>query len=130
MNECPICIKPYTQNIRPKMVDCGHTFCEICIKAMIKNSNFTCPNCRTEFKNMNVGNLKTIYQLINEIEVKKSVISKPKKEVTFNDALDKLSEVNDQIRYLNYVLKQIDSRYLECAESIDQTKQKINENRD
>ena len=112
------------------MIDCGHTFCEICIKAMIKNSNSTRPNCRTEFKNMNVGKLKTIYQLINEIEAIKPVKIKPTKKVAFNDTIDKLNEVNDQIRYLNYVLKQIDSRYLECAESIEQTKQKINENRD
>ena len=79
---------------------------------------------------MNVGKLITVYQLINEIEVKKPDNSNLNKKVAFNETLDKLNEVNDQIRYLNYALKKIDSRYLECTESADRAKQKINENRD
>lgn len=49
MFSCPICYEPF---VRPKLLMCGHTFCQKCLVAVVENTrNFDtlpCPECRTE----------------------------------------------------------------------------------
>ncbi|CAL4101170.1 unnamed protein product, partial [Meganyctiphanes norvegica] len=45
--KCNICFNNYNESsLRPRSLNCGHTFCEICLKNTIQNGTITCPQCR------------------------------------------------------------------------------------
>ncbi|XP_069192096.1 tripartite motif-containing protein 5-like [Procambarus clarkii] len=45
--ECSVCFNYYDDNqLRPRTLPCGHTFCSQCIDNAIKNGQLTCPSCR------------------------------------------------------------------------------------
>ncbi|XP_069161741.1 uncharacterized protein [Procambarus clarkii] len=45
--ECSVCYNDYDDNqLRPRTLLCGHTFCSQCIDNSIKNGQLTCPSCR------------------------------------------------------------------------------------
>ncbi|XP_069181131.1 uncharacterized protein [Procambarus clarkii] len=47
--ECSVCFNDYDGNeLRPRTLSCGHTFCSQCIDNAIKNGQLTCPSCRAE----------------------------------------------------------------------------------
>ncbi|XP_069193481.1 tripartite motif containing 13-like [Procambarus clarkii] len=47
--ECSVCFNDYDDNqLRPRTLPCGHTFCSQCIDNAIKNGQLTCPSCRAE----------------------------------------------------------------------------------
>ncbi|XP_069181133.1 tripartite motif-containing protein 59-like [Procambarus clarkii] len=47
--ECSVCFNDYDDNqLRPRNLPCGHTFCSQCIDNAIKNGQLTCPSCRAE----------------------------------------------------------------------------------
>ncbi|XP_069176565.1 tripartite motif-containing protein 5-like [Procambarus clarkii] len=47
--ECSVCFNNYDDNqLRPRTLLCGHTFCSQCIDNAIKNGQLTCPSCRAE----------------------------------------------------------------------------------
>ncbi|XP_069192262.1 uncharacterized protein [Procambarus clarkii] len=47
--ECSVCFNNYDDNqLRPRTLPCGHTFCSQCIDNAIKNGQLTCPSCRAE----------------------------------------------------------------------------------
>ncbi|XP_069192195.1 uncharacterized protein [Procambarus clarkii] len=47
--ECSVCFNDYDDNqLRPRTLLCGHTFCSQCIDNAIKNGQVTCPSCRAE----------------------------------------------------------------------------------
>ncbi|XP_069193063.1 uncharacterized protein [Procambarus clarkii] len=47
--ECSVCYNDYDDNqLRPRNLPCGHTFCSQCIDNAIKNSQLSCPSCRAE----------------------------------------------------------------------------------
>ncbi|XP_069167133.1 uncharacterized protein [Procambarus clarkii] len=47
--ECSVCFNDYDENqLRPRTLPCGHTFCCHCIDNAIKNGKLTCPSCRAE----------------------------------------------------------------------------------
>nr|XP_045589066.1 uncharacterized protein LOC123751008 [Procambarus clarkii] len=47
--ECSVCVNNYDDNqLRPRTLPCGHTFCSQCIDNAIKNGQLTCPSCRAE----------------------------------------------------------------------------------
>ncbi|XP_069192210.1 E3 ubiquitin-protein ligase TRIM13-like [Procambarus clarkii] len=47
--ECSVCFNDYDDNqLRPRTLPCGHTFCSQCIDNAIKNGQLTCPSCRDE----------------------------------------------------------------------------------
>ncbi|XP_069167424.1 tripartite motif-containing protein 59-like [Procambarus clarkii] len=47
--ECSVCYNDYDDNqLRPRTLPCGHTFCSQCIDNGIENGQLTCPNCRAE----------------------------------------------------------------------------------
>ena len=41
--ECSICLEIYRN---PRILFCGHTFCEKCILAITKGKKIECPECR------------------------------------------------------------------------------------
>ena len=45
--ECPICCEHYDhQNLFPRLLICGHTFCSSCLGKLLKNNSISCPDCR------------------------------------------------------------------------------------
>ncbi|XP_069176065.1 tripartite motif-containing protein 59-like [Procambarus clarkii] len=47
--ECSVCYNDYDDNqLRPRTLPCGHTFCSQCIDNAIENGQLTCPNCRAQ----------------------------------------------------------------------------------
>ena len=49
--ECPVCIERYSLRERvPKVLPCGHTFCNICLKHLIQDTargnSLRCPKCK------------------------------------------------------------------------------------
>ncbi|XP_069176992.1 uncharacterized protein [Procambarus clarkii] len=47
--ECSVCYNDYDDNqLRPRNLPCGHTFCSQCIDNAIKNGQLTCPSCRVQ----------------------------------------------------------------------------------
>ena len=56
--ECDICqLKWNTENIIPRILPCGHTFCQSCIIKQIQNQKktkqvFKCPNCKKELNSL------------------------------------------------------------------------------
>ncbi|XP_069193470.1 tripartite motif-containing protein 59-like [Procambarus clarkii] len=47
--KCSVCYNDYDDNqLRPRTLPCGHTFCSQCVDNAIKNGQLTCPSCRAE----------------------------------------------------------------------------------
>ncbi|CAF1033428.1 unnamed protein product [Adineta steineri] len=45
--QCPVCLTPYTE---PRLLPCGHTYCDECLNRLIENDNdiVQCPECRKQ----------------------------------------------------------------------------------
>ena len=45
---CGVCFEPYSERIVPRMLPCGHTFCEPCLNKMLRcvawNPHYMCIN--------------------------------------------------------------------------------------
>lgn len=56
MAECVICFHEYSSVI-PRLLECGHTFCEWCLKALAesRNGRVECPNCQPHGKRTTVS---------------------------------------------------------------------------
>ena len=56
--ECDICLTEWDPNKRiPRLLSCGHTFCQECLIRMLQKSkkekkNFQCPTCNTIQENL------------------------------------------------------------------------------
>ncbi|XP_069192996.1 uncharacterized protein [Procambarus clarkii] len=47
--ECSVCFNNYDDNqLRPRTLPCGHTFCSQCINNANKNGQLTCPRCHAQ----------------------------------------------------------------------------------
>ncbi|XP_069191086.1 tripartite motif-containing protein 59 [Procambarus clarkii] len=47
--ECSVCFNDYDDNqLRPRTLPCGHTFCSQCIDNAIKNGQLSCSTCRAQ----------------------------------------------------------------------------------
>lgn len=47
---CPICYDPYNDREKtPRILSCGHTFCQGCLLDLRTSNILTCPTCRTYF---------------------------------------------------------------------------------
>lgn len=45
--ECHICCNEFDEcKHRPRILSCGHTFCSICLKSLLKEGGIICPNCQ------------------------------------------------------------------------------------
>ena len=62
--ECSICLSDMVDRA-PRSLQCLHSFCEKCLKKLIKNNRITCPTCRkpTEVKENNVQELPVNFML-------------------------------------------------------------------
>lgn len=46
--ECSVCLISFDDDVRPRSLPCGHTFCSQCVNKAIKNGQLACPICRTQ----------------------------------------------------------------------------------
>lgn len=47
---CPICFDPYNDKEKiPRILTCGHTFCQHCLMDLRTSNILTCPTCRSYF---------------------------------------------------------------------------------
>lgn len=47
---CPICFDQYnSQDKIPRILQCGHTFCQNCLMDLRTSNILTCPTCRKYF---------------------------------------------------------------------------------
>ena len=45
--DCFICTEHYHhENLFPRLLSCGHTFCSNCLEKLLKNNSISCPDCR------------------------------------------------------------------------------------
>ncbi|CAG9326804.1 unnamed protein product [Blepharisma stoltei] len=64
MRECLLCTELYNDNInKPKVLACGHTFCEACLIKTLKLSQ-PCPMCQKEIREISVSRIPTNFALI------------------------------------------------------------------
>jgi len=45
---CSVCFEDYAEARRPRMLPCGHTFCEVCLGDLAKDQQVQCPNCKCQ----------------------------------------------------------------------------------
>ena len=68
---CEICCSTYTEEQKPVVLTCGHTYCMNCINFILKSSpqeNKNCPTCREpiSYYNINYAVLSLSQSLIDE----------------------------------------------------------------
>ena len=117
---CQNCQIEYNRQNKPKIIPCGHTFCEKCLEVDIIKSNLTCRICKAVHKGIILKNLITVNQLINQYSA-----SEVKGEIKGN-----LTAINDQINYLYYILTKIDENNKTFEDDIINTKKAIEQSAD
>ena len=82
--ECEICMNHWnSENRIPKILPCGHTFCQLCLYDLVDKYSidnvFKCPNCHTEIPTIlnkkDISNLQKNIQLLSlldKVETQKS----------------------------------------------------------
>ena len=69
---CLICYLPYddTEALTPRLLHCGHTFCQSCLGKLSKDSKIECPLDRdpSSIQNGGVSGLKKNYALIDSFD--------------------------------------------------------------
>ena len=72
--QCVICIQPFTN---PKMLQCGHTFCQECLQGVLNASRQTgrvsCPTCReaTPIPTSGIAGLRTDFKVNTIMEARR-----------------------------------------------------------
>ena len=68
---CPICYDTYNDKDKiPRILHCGHTFCQICLLDLRTSNILTCPTCR-KFFTPEVKNLIKNFTILDYIYNKK-----------------------------------------------------------
>ena len=86
--ECDICMLEWdSQKKIPRLLSCGHTFCEVCLISILnsansKGSDLFCPNCMAKHKDIkkeeDIKNLIknfNLLRIVEKIESRKTVIT-------------------------------------------------------
>ena len=87
---CPICYDHYNDKDKiPRILSCGHTFCQNCLMDLRTSNILTCPTCRTYFspdvkqliKNFTILdclNSEKAQHLLQQIEAKEAGLEESK----------------------------------------------------
>lgn len=64
--ECGVCLEPFNESDKfPRILPCGHTFCERCIAQIINQRiQFKCPYCNTILGELRLGLAYKNYSLV------------------------------------------------------------------
>ena len=85
MERCPIRYEFYTPTNPPKMLACGHTFCESCVHTLFTGGELKCPNCKTVYYNLD--DVKTNYALLSNDPEKCAEHKEPAEQCCLTHAL-------------------------------------------
>ena len=77
---CSVCLDDMTER-NPRLLACHHSFCEECLKKLVKRGNIECPSCRhvTPVTNNDVSRLSKNFMLLGMKEREKKLLASPKK---------------------------------------------------
>ena len=77
---CSVCLDDMTER-NPRLLACHHSFCEECLKKLVKIGNIECPSCRhvTPVKANDVSKLSKNFMLLGMKEREKKLLASPKK---------------------------------------------------
>ena len=77
---CSVCLDDMTER-NPRLLACHHSFCEECLKKLVKRGNIECPSCRhvTPVTNSDVSKLSKNFMLLGMKEREKKLLASPKK---------------------------------------------------
>nr|XP_045595445.1 tripartite motif-containing protein 59-like [Procambarus clarkii] len=110
--ECSVCYNDYDDNqLRPRTLPCGHTFCSQCIDNAIENGQLTCPSCRAEHAATAATQFPISYAVEAFVRKLKDIQLTQKKTVPVKKKLDSL--VQEQ-------KSSISSLITSCEETISQ----------
>ena len=70
---CSVCLEHY-KGRNPRLLSCHHSFCEGCLRELVKQGQISCPSCRemTAVKDGDVTNLTINFHLLPFLEETRS----------------------------------------------------------
>ena len=77
VDECPICTNLFTYQIEtnlPKLLPCGHTFCNHCLYQIFRQSQITCPQCRVTHHLTDYNTIPRNYLVIELLEYQSNLL--------------------------------------------------------
>ena len=71
--QCSVCLEHY-KGRNPRLLSCHHSFCEGCLRELVKHGQISCPSCRemTAVKDGDVTNLTMNFHLLPVLEETRS----------------------------------------------------------
>ena len=119
--ECPVCTETYSpQEHVPKMLPCGHTFCNICLENVASDRQIECPKCKANHKvpRQGVQGISTNHDILGIlfyfIEYVLSALI-PITQCILGFALDNVHNNNSKhIIFGSYILGMVDYSCEEC----------------
>ncbi len=145
--ECSICFDKYSGDCakEPRVLNCGHSFCTICITSIIMNSEPSyCPTCRYEYtekikldktpinfsllwamdKNLSNNNNQTTNDQHEIYESMKSERSRLNSEIS--DVSSQIGQLEELVQIEKAKLKALNEILLEVNSQIFQIEKKVN----
>ena len=121
--ECEICLNPWNTEKRiPKILSCGHTFCQSCLLEILKDNslqktNFKCPSCKIEINSLisnndifNLRNNMNILSLLGKMEMQKIKTITPNASISLHinsSNINNESNINNIQKEENYLKNNI-----------------------
>jgi hypothetical protein len=96
--DCDICFSTFgeSESNKPKILNCGHSFCNACLKELLQYSRIKCPKCNAITNVQRGRNLSTNFDLLNLInDLNDRVRSQPKMQL-----LNLIDDRRNQLRKL------------------------------
>ncbi|XP_068210776.1 uncharacterized protein [Palaemon carinicauda] len=66
-SDCKLCAETYSESIRPRVLQCGHSYCSGCLENLIKDVKISCPTCMKEHPCVSSSDLPINYDLEQSI---------------------------------------------------------------
>ena len=112
--ECEICKNPWNIDKRvPKILICGHTFCQSCINQTLeeskkKKTTFKCPLCKVEINSIleykDIAQLRNnigILSLIEKMEIQKIKTNTSNNSMSISFQINNLPNINNENKIQN-----------------------------
>ena len=90
--QCSICFEDMTER-KPRLLACHHSFCEQCLRKMVKNGNIECPTCRqlTAVTKNDVTALIMNFMILAMKERENKFLSTPRKVILCHSCYIKIA---------------------------------------
>ena len=71
--ECQICMEEMV-NTQPRLLPCGHTFCSLCLKQILRYDGFQCPTCRFKVNETDICKIPINFSLIKMKDIESDMV--------------------------------------------------------